>query len=295
MSLGDSLSIRKNNTFHLIREFVTSTTITTKFNSKWISDNVLTELLNASKVIPDTIERRNVNRLMIKAFTSDIGKKNNGLIITSRNHRVQKMGRIVHGYYIKKKINEQDDDCNWWERLYVDYTFLMNDCNVKTRAATSDSILNRLRSSSSCITTNNQEPTNQASSSSASLGLRSRTIITPDKKTAKKLKTTPDSTVDNPPSHKHHLHQIWKEKTSINQFIGKNIQLHQNRSVIDAIDYQINLLRSGWQDGKEGWRQVIDDGDIDNCMSHYDIFKVRRKCEYILHALLIARIDGGCN
>lgn len=40
---------------------------------------------------------------------------------------------------------------------------------------------------------------------------------------------------------------------------------------------------------------MIDDGDIDNCMSHYDIFKVRRKCEYILHALLIARIDGGCN
>lgn len=186
----------------------------------------------------------------------------------------------------KKEINEDVNDSDWLSSIYYNYDDLMNDCNAKTRSATSNPILNRLSSSRS---TTYQEPTNEASSRSTSLGLRSRTKITPDGKAAKKLKHTPDSTVDNPPSLKHSSHPIWKKNTSINQFISNRIQLHENRSVIDAIDFQIKLLRSGFQD-TDGWRQIIDDGDIDNCMTNYDIFKVRRKCEYLTHALLIARM-----
>jgi hypothetical protein len=171
---GDTFSIRKNNTFHLKRDLVSSTTFTMKFKSKWISDTVLTELLNATKIIPHTIERKNLNCLMKKAFTADIGMKNNGFIITSRNRQIQKMGRLVYGYYIKKNLDEHENDCNWWEQLYVDYNSLINDCNVKTRSATSDSILNIL-SSTNCSTNNQETTTNQASSStSTSLGLRSR-------------------------------------------------------------------------------------------------------------------------
>jgi hypothetical protein len=290
---GEPVSTLKNNMHHLIRDLVTTAPFTTKFNSKWISDCVLTDLINNSEIIPETIVKKNINRLMKKAFNDNIGLKNNGIIITCRNHQIQKMGgKMVYAYYIKKSINEIEDDTHWWERLYYDFDNLMNDCNVllQTRTATSNPILKNLRSHHDFTNPDKSTPKEQPYPirNSPKRNLRSTNIIISPEPSNKKQKSTTDQESVTPPAPScHQTNPIWQEKKTINLFLSKGVKINESNSVINAIKYQFNLLKKAYQ-SSDGWREVIDDEDVDNCMSNYDIFRHRKICEYLAHALLIA-------
>ena len=85
---------------HIISNFVQSGLFTTTYCKKWISDSVVTEIVNKSELLEETSTKGSLNQCMSKEF-SEIHNISNCHIVTRKSH--QENGKRIYGYYFKKE------------------------------------------------------------------------------------------------------------------------------------------------------------------------------------------------
>ena len=73
---------------------------------------------------------------------------------------------------------------------------------------------------------------------------------------------------------------IFNAPETLKTFGGKGERDDNVSDARDLIHKQIKILRKGWLTA-EGWREVIDDGDMYNRMTPLDIFSLQTKCKYL--------------
>lgn len=274
------------NDIHMLSNSVLALQRLSKFNNKWISGRLLTQLLISTELFPDnTLTERKLNIGILKIFP-DIDSKRTTSVLMRRMKSTK--NKRIYGYYFKNKISDVVDDSNWHKCLYDDYVAFLNDLSLNIR-----SILGFDRA---CKKNNDD---NSQQSNDARRIFSMPPTVTPTQGEKRKIDRLFNNDLSQPMNSKQALtinlalnESKFNSQEAKLHFLGKKRFeefKHSTFNVRKHIEVTINRLRYGYL-CSHGWKTIIYDPDDDvdtDSISFASIFQIQQKSRYVSVFLLL--------